>query len=303
MVVSRPAWQAYDASDRGGRFANLRRTVVKSTIARLVVLLGFATSLAMPAGVLAQDSLLADWKFRAVLYGWFPTVSGASSHTSGAGVTADLNAEDYLDHLRFAFMGTVDARKDRWGVMSDYIYLDFDADKGATRSLSLSGPLGQIALPADAYAGVNLRLRGWAWSLLGSYALVDRPGYEMHLLGGTRYLKVNTTVDWRLTGNLGGLPTFATSGASTSKTDVWDAIVGAKGRYRFGDQGRWFLPYYLDVGTGQSDRTWQAMGGIGYSFSWGEVFAAYRHLDYRFDSGGMKDLSFSGPGVGLGFRW
>lgn len=277
---------------------------MKGTIAGFVVAVGLASSLAVPGDAWAQESLLSDWKFRAALYGWFPTVSGASSHPSAGGATAELNAEDYLDHLRFAFMGTVDARKDRWGLTSDYIYLDFDADQGATRSLSLSGPLGRIALPADAYASVNLRLRGWAWSLLGSYALVDRPSYEMHLLGGTRYLKVDSTVDWRLSGNLGGLPAFATSGASTTKTDVWDAVVGAKGRYRFGEHGRWFLPYYLDVGTGQSDRTWQAMGGIGYTFTWGEVFAAYRHLDYRFDSGDrMKDLSFSGPGVGLGFRW
>lgn len=277
---------------------------MKGTIAGFVVTFGLASSLAAPGGAWAQDSLLADWKFRAVLYGWLPSVSGASSHSSAGGATAELDAEDYLDHLRFVFMGTVEARKDRWGLISDYIYLDFDAEKGATRSLSLSGPLGRVSLPADAYAGVNLRLRGWAWSLLGSYALVDRPSYEMQLLGGTRYLKVDTTVDWRLSGNVGGVPAFATSGASTTKTDVWDAVVGAKGRYRFGDQGRWFLPYYLDVGTGQSDRTWQAMGGIGYSFSWGEVFAAYRHLDYRFDSGDrMKDLSFSGPGVGVGFRW
>jgi len=35
----------------------------------------------------------------------------------------------------------------------------------------------------------------------------------------------------------------------------------------FGESRKWFVPYYLDVGTGESDLTWQAMGGIGYSLA------------------------------------
>lgn len=267
------------------------------------VVVPFAVGLGQPSNAVAQDSLLSDIKFRAVVYGWFPTVSGQSSYPSTGGAAVDLEAEDYLDHLRFAFMGTLEARRARWGVLSDYIHLDFDAEEGATRRLSLSGPLGRISVPADAYAGVNLRLRGWAWSLLGSYALVDRPDYEMQLLGGTRFLKVNTSTDWQFSGNVGALPSFAVSGAGTAKSENWDAVVGAKGRYRFGDGRGWFVPYYVDVGTGESDLTWQAMGGIGYAFSWGELLAAYRHLDYKFDGDRMKDLSFSGPAVGFGFRW
>jgi hypothetical protein len=85
---------------------------------------------------------------------------------------------------------------------------------------------------------------------------------------------------------------------------VWDAIVGVKGRYNFGDGRRWFVPYYFDVGTGQSDSTWQALIGIGYVFDWGEVFAAYRHLNYKFDAEeGLKDLSLAGPGIGASFRF
>jgi hypothetical protein len=35
----------------------------------------------------------------------------------------------------------------------------------------------------------------------------------------------------------------------------WDAIVGLKGRATFGEEHRWFVPYYLDVGTGESSLT------------------------------------------------
>lgn len=274
---------------------------------KLISTLG--TALALAAGTLtssasAQDLTAGDWKFRATLYGWFPTIEGTTSHPPPAsGHTLNLDVGDYLDNLRFIFFGALEARKGRVGVFTDYIYLDFDAEQGTSRDVTLSGPLGRIEIPAGAVADVNVRLRGWAWTLAGTYAVIERPDYEMQLLGGLRYLKVNNTIDWRFQGNVGSLPPLALTGATTSKPDVWDGIVGVKGRAAFGD-GRWFAPYYFDIGTGQSDLTWQAMIGVGYTFTWGELFAAYRHLDYKFDADeGLQDISFSGPGVGVSFRF
>ena len=68
--------------------------------------------------------------------------------------------------------------------------------------------------------------------------------------------------------------------------------------------GNWYVPYYVDVGTGDSDLTWQAVAGIGYAFRWGEVFAAWRYLDYDFkSSSNIEKLNFNGPGLGVAFRW
>ncbi len=67
---------------------------------------------------------------------------------------------------------------------------------------------------------------------------------------------------------------------------------------------KWFVPYYLDVGAGDSKSTWQAVTGVGYSFGWGDVVGAWRHLDYRMKSGNaVESLSFSGPGIAAVFRW
>lgn len=271
----------------------------------LLPVLGTALTLAAtaaPAG--AQNLTAGDWKFRAQVYGWFPTVEGSTAFPPPAtGATANVEVSNYLDALRFVFMGTVEARKGRLGAFTDYIYLDFDAERSASRDLTLSGPLGLVQIPVDASADVNVRLRGWSWTLAGTYAIEADPRLDLQLLGGLRYLKVNTTVDWNFRGNVGALAPVVRTGAVTAKPDAWDAIAGAKGRYRFGDSA-WFAPFYVDVGTGQSDLTWQAMGGVGYAFTWGELVAAYRHLDYRFgEETGLKDLSFSGPGVALGFRW
>jgi len=66
----------------------------------------------------------------------------------------------------------------------------------------------------------------------------------------------------------------------------------------------WFVPYYVDVGTGASHFTWQGIAGIGYAFSWGELLGVWRYLDYDFKSGKtIKSLSLDGPAVGVAFRW
>ena len=60
---------------------------------------------------------------------------------------------------------------------------------------------------------------------------------------------------------------------------------------------------YLDGGTGSSSLTWQGMLGVAYSYKWGGVTLAYRHLYY--DQKGDKliqDMRFSGPALGVTFR-
>ncbi|MBK6862665.1 MAG: hypothetical protein IPG91_03445 [Ideonella sp.] len=76
------------------------------------------------------------------------------------------------------------------------------------------------------------------------------------------------------------------------------------GRIRLGPEGKWFIPYYLDVGTGESRFTWQGIAGIGYQFGWGSVIAAWRYLDYDFKSGGVvESLNMNGGAIGVQFSF
>ena len=62
--------------------------------------------------------------------------------------------------------------------------------------------------------------------------------------------------------------------------------------------------YYFDIGTGDSDLTWQAELGLTYSFGWGDIGVAWRYLEYDLESDGpIVDLNFNGPAVGAIFRW
>jgi len=94
------------------------------------------------------------------------------------------------------------------------------------------------------------------------------------------------------------------AGSSSAEETQWDAIVGVKGRWTFGAERQWYVPYYLDVGTGDSDLTWQGMAGVGYSFDSIGVTGVWRYLDY--DLGGstpIKSIDFNGPALGVTFRF
>ena len=99
------------------------------------------------------------------------------------------------------------------------------------------------------------------------------------------------------------MPVADRAGSREASEQNWDAIVGVKGRVRPGD-GAWFFPYYLDAGTGESKFTWQALAGVGYAFGWGDIVGAWRYTDYRMKSDQVvQDLTFSGPAIGVVFRW
>ena len=77
--------------------------------------------------------------------------------------------------------------------------------------------------------------------------------------------------------------------------------MGVKGQVRFGD-GKWFMPYYADIGTGSNNWTWQAILGVGYRFGWGELTFVVRSLSYYFDNDKL-DLRMTGPALGATFSF
>jgi hypothetical protein len=133
---------------------------------------------------------------------------------------------------------------------------------------------------------------------------VSDPALSLDALGGLRWFDLKHDLSWNINGNIGPLAPSGRTGSSSAKISNWDAVAGVKGRYALGGDGHWVLPFYLDVGTGESDLTWQAAAGITYSFSWGELSALWRYLAYEMKSGKtINDINFNGPMVGATFRW
>lgn len=242
-----------------------------------------------------------SWQFGASIYGWFPDISGRTSFSQPGGdndFTIDI--EDILDNLEFTLQGSIDVRKGRAGIFTDVIYMDVGAEQSGTRNANLGG----TELPVNASADVKLDMVSWIWTLAGYSRALDKSGLTLDVLAGTRYLDIEQEVKWHITGNVGSIPVPDRTGNVTADLSNWDAIIGARGRFAFGAEKAWFLPYYLDVGVGDSDFTWQGAAGFGYAFGWVEAAAVWRYLYYDFPSGrAIEDIDFNGPAIGVTFRW
>lgn len=247
------------------------------------------------------ESTAGAWQWSTTLYAWLPSLGGETSFpTSGGGPSIDVDADAILDSLNFTFMAALEARKGAWALASDLIYLDLGATETGTRDFGI----GQLDLPASIDADLKLDITGWLWTMAGSYTLVSRQGLSVDVLAGARMLDLEQDLRWRLNGDIASLPLPGRSGASRVQETQWDAIVGVKGRATLGTGSNWYVPYYLDVGTGDSDVTWQGMVGLGCNFGSFDVIGAWRYLDYDFGGNSpIASLDFNGPALGIKFRF
>lgn len=266
----------------------------------LLIALIALSLLAAPCAIAqTAGSSTERWQFAVTPYVWLPNVDGTLKFSvppgAGGSPEVDVGPNDYLSNLDFALFLAGEARRGRWAVITDIIYLDFSNEEGAVKSVTSPGGSVQVA-NANTQTGV----KGLVWALAASYTVSRSSASTFDVLGGLRYAGLEASVDWQLAGPIGLLPQ---SGSFSQKVDLWDAIIGVRGIARLGEGG-WFVPYYLDVGTGSSALTWQGMAGIGYTFKWGDVLLAYRHLYY--DQKGDKliqDMRFSGPALGATIRF
>jgi len=252
---------------------------------------GISVLCALLPVVAAAEDRAEDWQFRATVYGYFPSIEGSTRFDTPVS-EVDIEAGDLIENTEFAAMASFEIRKGRFGGFTDLIYMDVGDSINDSTSLAL----GSIPLPPGVTADASLDVRAWAWTLAATWRAVSADRTALDVFAGARLLDAEADLDVAL--NVG------TQVAGHASRDNWDAIVGVKGRLRFGADGRWFVPYYLDVGTGDSDLTAQLATGVGYAINRTEVFAAWRYLDYDLGSdAGMKNLDFSGPAIGISYRF
>ena len=252
------------------------------------------------------------WTFSLQPYLWLPAVEGDLRYgppprLGGASANVKLSEKDFLESINFALLLQGEARKGRWLIASDLMYLDLGSEGSEVRSVDFNpgSGSGPINMTAALNAGTETAIDAVVWTLVGGYNAVQNPAVTLDLIGGFRYLNLEARTNVRLTATVTGpmgSQAFAREGSVERKDDVWDAIIGARGRVRLGD-GDWFMPYHIDVGAGDSELTWQGAIGVGYAFTWGELGLTYRHLSYELDEGLIEKLNFSGFAFGANFRF
>jgi hypothetical protein len=232
---------------------------------------------------------------------WLPDIEGKTKFQTGqGGPTIEVDASTLVDNLDFTAMGALQARKGSWGMFTDVIYMDEGVSESGVRDVNL----GPAQLPAEVSYDLVYDLKAWVWNVAGTYSLASSEANTTDFVFGARMLDLAQDLRWTAQGQIGSIEPPARSGSGEVSVTNWDAIVGIKGYAFLGSGRHWVIPYYLDVGTGDSDLTIQAMAGLGYSFSWGEVVATWRYLDYDLPSDGrVRDLNLSGPMFGASFAW
>jgi hypothetical protein len=234
---------------------------------------------ALLAGILLVGASLAQaedsdadsgWQFAIAPYLWGAGIGGKTQ----AGSSIDISFDDLFDNLESALMVSFEARKNKWMILADYIYLDVAAT-------------GQPGLRP-----ITMNLKSKVAHLAGGYNLYQDKS-RLDLIFGAR----NFDLDLGLTVQTGPPGSVSQSG------NILDGIVGVKGQ--LGLSKRWYLPYYVDIGTGDSDLSWQAMAGASFrAAKWVDLALVYRHMEW--DLGNDKpvaDINFSGPAFGAIFRF
>jgi len=295
------------------RASSLRLRRVKQCLAAAPIITVLILFMTHSAAAQSDDG---EWRFSLTPYMWMPNIDGTLAFedpSMGIGEpNVGVGPNDYLEKLDFAVMLSGEARKDRWSVFTDLIYLDFSSEKSSVRSVDfpIPNPLSPRLPPVEVGIGLNSgttsSLKGTVWTLACGYGLAQGELATFDVFGGFRYFDLEASVDWALTAeidNPNGGQAFARSGTISQSESLWDGVIGFRGRIELGN-GNWFLPYYLDIGTGSSDLTWQAVFGVAYAFNWGDIKLAYRHLYYDTDGEALlEDMRFSGPALGATFRF
>ena len=251
------------------------------------------------------------WTFSLMPYLYLPSVDARLKYgpppAGGSGANVEIDGEDILEALNFALMLQGEARKGRWLIAGDLIYLDFGSQNSTVRSVDFNpGPGPVNVATSQLNAGTQSSLDATVFTLVGGYTMVNDAAATLDLIAGFRYIDVKVRTDYNLTAAVtgpAGTATFARAGSIERSSDLFDGIVGARGRFRMGDS-QWFVPFHVDIGAGSSELTWQGVAGVGYAFRWGEVVASYRYLYYdEGDDKFIQKLSFGGPAIGVNFRF
>ena len=223
--------------------------------------------------VVTPVETVQGWEYGAEIYLWGASIDG----TTGSGVPLSIDFNDILDNLRMAGMGAFAARYDKWTLIADIIYMDVNKK-------NLDVPVG----PGPVVSLNSLGMKSWRIQPLVTYAVHETDTDRFELVAGARYMSLEVPVGFS-----------DPIGKVSPSDDAWNGVVGLRGTHNFTD--KWAGTYYLDIGTGDSDSTWQGIAGLEYKFDSFSLHGGYRHLEWDHGGAAIDDLSLGGVFLGAKF--
>jgi hypothetical protein len=248
----------------------------------LLIALAALVILVQPGSLMAQDRGKTDQlQFVIEPYLWAASINGSTRN--GIDFTVDFN--DIIDNLKFAYMGIVGVKMGKWSFLVDTLYMDVKDTKNSTI----------VVLNRRINTSTEVEVKSWVVTPVIGYNVIDCERARLDIVAGARYLSVDVDVNVNVdTAYRSFAPSFSGSRSG------WDGIVGIKSEIAL--YGPLYSHLYADIGTGNSDLTWQVAGGLGYRFGLCDVVAGYRHLGWDFSSSSpLNNMDLSGPYVGVKF--
>ncbi|MET3653487.1 hypothetical protein [Dyella japonica] len=274
-------------SDRSNWFST------RATLVLGVVLTSSTGALfSLPAFADSNDAWDGNWHGSITPYGWLPGVSGETRYQLPNGPEVEVkNKSDPLSSLSGALLLEGDIRKGNWGLFGDIDWIKFSDEKGRFRSI------GGERIEGSGDLDTRWGMKGGLITLAGLYTMAHGTLGYADLMFGARYVWLKGNISWNLNVTGGNALILQGSGHLHNQTHAGNGIIGVRGRWTpFAGTG-WYFPYYADVGTGDSDNTYQLNIGVGYSFHWGDIALSYR--DIKYEQGGddkfLKRAELSGP--------
>jgi hypothetical protein len=243
-------------------------------------------SVLAPITASGQESTAAPgsgWTFTATPYVWFAGLEGDVGTIRGLpAAEVDASFSDIIENTDVALMLAAEARRGRWGLLLDLVYLDLSAEADTP------GPL---------FGGADLTSTTVFATVSAAYRLIEHGRLSADAVAGARLWYADTELE---------LSAGLLAGRGAQEKEVWaDPVIGFRSHVELG-RG-FFLAPFADIGgfgVG-SDLTWQIGSTVGYRIKdWLWIRAGYQHLmvDYE-DDGFIYDVEMTGPILGLGFRF
>jgi len=228
-------------------------------------------------------SLPEAWRFSVTPYAWGMGITGSVSHNDTSLGEVKLTPGNVLSDLKMAAMLVAEARRGRVGLYLDGVY----GNLGTTSS--------RVVGRADLTANTNLTMT--MLTLAPTYNFVSTPSLHLDGLVGARVM-------WQNASTTIAFPQIDQSVTESSRLQLAAGVAGVKGRYHF-ENSKYFVPFYLDVGVGQtSSFTSQAYLGVGRTFDWGDVSLVAKNVYYQFKPNqSTVDLNMFGAAIAATFRF
>ena len=222
-----------------------------------------------------------EWNWSFTPYIWLPGADVTIDTLNFGTVEVPGGGDTLSASLDGAFMGVLEARNGKWGLIGD---------------LQMVSVSNTDSTPASVlYSSVTVDVEADMLTLIAAYRFKETPTLALDVTGGFRSVSLGMDATF-------GQAALPSVQESTSTSWV-DPVIGGRAIFYLSD--RWSAVTAFDLGGTGSSATWQIFGTVDYNMgkNW-SLEAGYRFMSLQKEVEGRNvNLDLYGPMVGLTFKF